>query len=122
MNRTFKIFLIVLGVIFTVGFIFAALSVYAAYDYVSRCAHIKDKTGITCSVGDTLSIDDLAEFSNYDERCISGITDGEGEISPDGMSITITDADSFVTIDVTAHNANAPEHTYHRITVLIEED
>ena len=122
MKRALKIFLITLAVLFTIGCGIIALCVYGAYDYVSRCAHITDKAGITCSVGDTLSIDDLAEFSNYDERSIAGITDGEGEISPDGESITITEADGFVTIGVTAHNARSPEHTYHSITVLIEKD
>ena len=121
MNRKLKVVLITAGVLLLTTVIAIGLMVYGAIDYTRRCAHIADKQGVTCEVGTTLSIDDLAYFSNYDERRITGITDGEGIISEDGMSITITKAESFATVYVYATNEKAPEFTEHEIKVMITD-
>ena len=122
MNKTVRKVLTGIGV--TLGVITLGLGMLAfcgAISYTSRCAHIREKTGISCELGDTLSIDELASFSNYDERSITGITGGEGEISDDGESIKITKGSGLVTVNVYAHNKNAPEHTRGEISVLIRE-
>ncbi len=121
MNKKLMAVLIASGAVLTLAATAIFVMVYGAVSYTRRCAHIADKQGIVCRTGDTLSIDDLAYFSNYDERRITGITDGEGEISEDGMSITINSADGFATVYVYAHNINAPEHTEHGIRVMIED-
>ena len=87
MKSKFKTVLISAGIVLAVLAAFAAILIHGAWDYVSRCAHIKDRENIECTVGDTLSIDDLAEFSNYDTRRINGILGAEGEISEDGVQI-----------------------------------
>lgn len=122
MRKSFKVILITAGTVLTLMCGILAVMVYGAVDYISRCAHIRDKNGVVCTVGATIYIDDLADFSNYDVRMISGITDGEGIISEDGSSITITDAGSFVTVYVYANNDNAPEGTTHGVKVMIEGD
>lgn len=119
-NKKLKVAIIASGTVIALASGLIMFMTYGALDYTNRCAHIKEKQGIVCDVGDTLSIDDLAYFSNYDERRITGITGGEGEISEDGSSITITKADGFATVYVHAHNKNAPEHTEHGITVMIK--
>lgn len=122
MRKGFKVILIAAGTVLTLLFGMLFLMVYGAVNYISRCAHIRDKNGVVCAVGDTLHIDDLADFSNYEERRITGIVDGEGIISEDGCSITITAAGSFVTVYVYADNDNAPEDTTHAVKVMIEGD
>lgn len=121
MNRKLLTALIVTGSILmlSAGVIF--LLSYGAFDYTRRCAHIKDKPGIVCEFGDTLYIDDLAYFSNFDERRITGIADGEGIISEDGSSVTITKANGFATVYVYADNEDAPERTDHQIRVMIKD-
>ena len=122
MGKRFKVFLIVTGTALMLlsGMLF--LMILGAVSYTSRCAHIRDKSGVFCEVGGTLYIDDLADFSNYDERGINGIADGEGIISEDRCSITITGADSFVTVYVYAFNDNAPEQTTRTVKVMIKGD
>ncbi len=66
MNRKLLTALIVTGSILTLSAVMIFLMIYGAWDYTRRCAHIKEKTGIVCGTGETLYIDDLAYFSNYD--------------------------------------------------------
>jgi len=121
MNRKLKAALIISGAEITLSSGVLFLMVYGAMSYTKRCAHIADKQGITCEAGDTLQIDDLAYFSNYDERRITGIADDEGYISEDGTSVTITKNNGFATVYVYATNDNAPESTDHAIKVMIKE-
>jgi hypothetical protein len=121
MNRKLKAVLIVTGSVLTLAASLIFLMVYGAINYTRRCAHIAEKQGIACEAGGTLYIDDLAYFSNYDERRITGITGGEGIISDDGMSVTITKADGFATVYVYADNDKAPESTEHEIKVMIKD-
>ena len=121
MNRKLMAALIASGSVITLAATAVFVLSFGAFDYTRRCAHIADKQGIVCEVGDTLYIDDLAYFSNYDDRMITGITDGEGEISDDKTSVTITKASGFVRIYVYAHNKNAPERTEHGIRVMIKD-
>ena len=122
MKRRIKAFLIASAVVITLLFSAAFMMYLGVLNYTSRCAHITDKQAVYCEVGDTLTIDDLADFSNYDERKITGIADGEGVISEDGMSITITKAEGFATVYVYAHNSSAPERTEHAVKVMIMGD
>ncbi len=112
---------IILGAVqtFMAGVFFSMF--YGAMNYTKRCAHIADKQGNVCETGDTLSIDDLAYFSNYDERRITGIADGEGFVSEDGNSVTITKTNGFATVYVFATNDIAPESTDHAIKILIKD-
>jgi hypothetical protein len=121
MNKKLKVALIAAGTVLTMGISIIFILSYGTLEYTRRCAHIADKQGIVCNVGDTIYLDDLAYFSNYDERMITGITDGEGVISNDGSNITITKADGFVTVYVHANNVNAPEHTEHEIKILVKD-
>lgn len=122
MNRKLKVLLIVISVVMTL-FLGAVIMLFIGMmNYTNHCAHITDKQAVYCEVGDTLTIDDLADFSNYDERKITGIAEGEGIISEDGMSVTITKAEGFVTVYVYAHNAHAPERTEHAVRVMIKGD
>lgn len=122
MKRKLIITLITTGTILTLATGFIFLMAFGAYSYTARCPHISDKQGIACEVGDTLYIDDLAYFSNCDDRKITSLTDCEGEISEDGTSVTITKADSgFATIYVYAHKDNAPEQREHGIKVMIKD-
>ena len=120
MKGKLKVFLISLGIVLALLGTFAAILIHGAYNYVSRCAHIKDKENIECTVGDTLSINDLAEITNYDERRINGIIGAEGEISEDGQSITVTSGSGNAQICVFATNDHAPEGTSHEIDILIK--
>ena len=122
MKRRIKAFLIASAVVITLLFAATVMLFLGATNYTSRCAHITDKQAVYCEVGDTLTIDDLEDFSNYDERKITGIADGEGIISEDGMSITITKAEGFATVYVYAHNSSAPERTEHAVKVMIMGD
>ena len=122
MNRKLLTALIVTGSILTLSAGMIFLMIYGAWDYTRRCAHIKEKPGIVCGTGDTLYIDDLAYFSNYDERRITGITDGEGVISEDGSSVTITKANGFATVYVYASNDQAPESTEDEIRIMIKDE
>lgn len=122
MRRKLKALLIISAVVITLFFAAAVMLFLGALNYTNRCAHIYDKQAVCCEAGDTLTIDDLAEFSNYDERKITGIADGEGIVSEDGMSVTITKTEGFATVYVYAHNAHAPERTEHAIRVMIRGD
>lgn len=121
MNRKILVALITTGAVLTLSAGLIFLLTFGMFDYSRKCAHIADKTGIVCEVGDTLNIDDLAYFSNYDERRITGIANGEGQISEDGSSVTITKADGFATVYVYACNDNAPERTEHEIRVMVKD-
>ena len=120
MKSKFKTVLISAGIVLAVLAAFAAIMIHGAWDYVSRCAHIKDRENIECTVGDTLSIDDLAEFSNYDTRRINGILGAEGEISEDGQSIKITSGAGIAEVTVFATNENAPEGSSHDIKITVK--
>ncbi|SCW50536.1 hypothetical protein SAMN02910456_01474 [Ruminococcaceae bacterium YRB3002] len=120
MKTKVKVTLISAGIVVALVGIGAAILIHGAYDYVSRCAHIKDHEGVECAVGDTLDIDDLAEFSNYDERRITGIIGAEGEISEDKQSVTITSGEGAAEVCVFATNDEAPEWTSHEIKILIK--
>jgi len=115
-----KVFLISLAIVLALVGVVAAILIHGVYDYVSRCAHIKDKENIECSVGDTLSIDDLAEFTNYDERRINGVIGAKGEIADDGQSITVTAGSGNAQICVFATNDHAPEGTSHEIDIKVK--
>ena len=120
MKSKFKTVLISAGIVLAVLAAFAAIMIHGAWDYVSRCAHIKDRENIECTVGDTLSIDDLAEFSNYDTRMINGIFGAEGEISDDGQSIKIISGGGIAEVTVFATNENAPEGSSHDIKITVK--
>lgn len=120
MKSKIKVVLISAGIVLAVLAAFAAILIHGAVDYVSRCAHIRDKENIECPVGETLSIDDLAEFSNYDTRRINGILGAEGEISEDGQSIKITSGAGIAEVTVYATNEHAPEWTSHEIKIIVK--
>ena len=122
-SKTAKRVLFFIGIFVLMLLIGVVILCNGAIAYVKSCAHISVRTDVEAHVGDTLSIDELASFSNYDTRRINGIIGGEGEISEDGQSITITDAGGPVEICVFATNDHAPEWTDKTVTVtIVEED
>ena len=121
MKKKLIVLFIILGAVQTIMACVFFSMFYGAMTYTKRCAHIADKQGVTCETGDTLYIDGLAYFSNYDERRITGIADGEGFVSEDGTSVTITKANGFATVYVYATNDKAPESTDHAIKVMIKD-
>ena len=96
-----------------------AILIHGVTTYTKKCAHIMPKEAITVEVGDTISIEDLAVFSNYDNRKIIGISGAEGVISYDAQSIRITAGSGPAMISVFATNENAPEHSDAQVKILI---
>ena len=96
-----------------------AILIHGVSTYTKKCAHIMPKEAGTVEVGDTISIDDLAVFSNYDKRKITGISGAEGVISDDGQSIRITAGSGPAMINVFATNEDAPEHSDIDVKILI---
>ena len=99
-----------------------AILLHGVSTYTKRCAHIMPKEAITIEVGDTLYIDDLASFMNYDVRKITGLSGAEGMISEDGQKITVTGGSGPAVISVFATNDDAPEASEKDIKILIHTD
>lgn len=99
-----------------------AILLHGVSTYTKRCAHIMPKEAITIEAGDTLYIDDLASFTNYDVRKITGLSGAEGVISEDGQKITVTSGSGPAVISVYATNDNAPEPSEKEIKILIHTD
>ena len=119
MNNKVKNFLIFGGITLAILGAAAAVLIHGAYTYTSRCAHIKAKENVTVQAGDVLDIDDLAEFTNYDERRITGITGVEGEISADRQQVVV-EGPGEATVWVFATNARAPERTEKEIHITVK--
>ena len=119
MSKKAKVILVSLGIAVTITGIAAAIVLHGMFTYVNACAHIKPKDNVSCVEGNVLTIDDLAEFSNYDTRSITGVTGGECVISEDKQSILIKDTSGSVTVYVYATNEHAPEWSSKEIPVSV---
>jgi len=120
MKSKLKVFLISAGIVVAIVGAAAAVLIHGAMDYVRRCSHIKPRENIVVNVGDTLTIDDLAEVTNYDERCIQGIDGAEGTVSEDRQQIIIDGGNGAATVYVYANNAKAPEGAYKGIGITVK--
>ena len=121
MEKTAKTVCTFILIFFAMILIGAAVLMRGTFAYVKSCAHISVRTNVEAQVGDTLTIDQLAYISNDDERRITGIIGGTGEISEDGQSITITDGEGPVEIYVFATNDHAPERTEKAVKVIVKK-
>ncbi len=119
MNKKVKVVLVSAGITLAILGAAAAVLIHGVYTYTSRCAHIKAKENVTVQAGDVLDIDDLAEFTNYDERRITGIMGVEGEISADGQQVVMSGTGE-ASVWVFATNARAPEWTEKGITITVK--
>lgn len=119
MSKKAKVIIISAGIALALIGTAAAVVIHGAFTYTSRCAHIKPKDGITVQMGDTLSIDELAEFSNYDTRSITAVIGAKGTISEDKQHVTIEEGSGKAEIELFATNEHAPEWSDKTVTVLI---
>lgn len=119
MSKKTKVILISAGIAVAMIGAAAAVVLHGMFDYVNRCAHIKPKDNIMYVEGQVLDIDDLAEFTNYDERRIQGVIGADAEVSEDKQSVIITNATGDVTVCVFATNAHAPEWSTKEIRVQV---
>ena len=118
MSKGKKVVFVSIGLFLTLLIAIGAIMVHGLLSYVNSCAHIKPNDMLTVEAGQTVYIDDLAEFSNYDVRYIDGVIGLNAELSEDKQSFVIEDS-GVATVYLFATNSHAPETTSREIQIRV---